>query len=184
MTSCMITTGCGGTGMRGWCALPSGPDPSYHGPMAVHRGYVPHLRAADADREAVAELLSDALTKGRLDAVEFGERLDRAFAARTVGELVALTADLPRPVARQGPPAARSRWVAVLLWVAWSMWLLLVAGAAGLSLLLAVFEDINPFWPLWFAVPWGFVLLLATYSTRPPRIRRRVRRGASRPAYH
>ncbi len=142
------------------------------------------MRAADADREAVADLLSDALAKGRLDALEFGERLDRTFAARTVGELVALTADLPRPSTRQGLHPRRSRWVTVLLWMAWTMWGVLAAGAVGLSLLIAIFADMNPFWPLWLASFWGVVLALATLSTRPNRPRLRIRRRASRPAYH
>ena len=148
---------------------------------------MPHLRAADVDREAVAELLSDALAKGRLDIVEFGERLDRAFAARTVGELVALSADLPRPDRRPrspGPQPWRSRWVAVLLWVAWSMWTVLAAGTVALWLLLAVVADITHPWPLWLASFWGVVLLFATVSTRPQRERHRVRRRPSRPAYH
>ena len=152
--------------------------------MVVHRGYVPHLRAADADRDAVADLLSDALARGRLDIAEFGERLDRAFAARTVGELVALTSDLPRPSVRQSFPAARSRWVTVLLWIAWSMWGVLAAGTVGLWLLLALLTETTHPWPLWLASFWGVVLLVATVSTRPDRGRRRVRRGASRPAYH
>jgi len=153
--------------------------------VAFHRGYVAQLRAADADRDAVADLLSDALAKGRLDTVEFGERLDRAFAARTVGELVALTSDLPRPATRQFAPAARSRWVTVLLWVAWSMWSVLAAGTVALWLLLAVLTGFDHPWPLWLASFWGIVLVLATASTRPKvRRRRRMRRGASRPAYY
>ena len=152
--------------------------------MAIHRGYVPYLRAADADRDAVADLLSDALAKGRLDTAEFGERLDRAFDARTVGELVALTSDLPRPSVRQSFPAARARWVTVLLWIAWSMWSVLAAGAVAMWLLLAVVAGITEPWPLWLASFWGVVLLGATVSTRPSRGRRRIRRGASRPAYH
>lgn len=36
----------------------------------------PELRASDADRERVAEVLRDALAEGRLDMTEFEERLD------------------------------------------------------------------------------------------------------------
>ena len=165
-------------------ALPREGDPTYDVPVAIQRGYVPHLRAADADREAVAELLSDALAKGRLDVVEFGDRLDRAFAARTVGELVALTSDLPRPSVRQSFPAARSRWVTVLLWLAWSMWSVLAAGTVALWLLLAMLAGFTEPWPLWLASFWGIVLIVVTVSTRPCRGRRPLRRGASRPAYH
>lgn len=55
----------------------------------------PELRASDADRERVAEVLRDALAEGRLDMEEFGERLDATYSARTYGELAPLTRDLP-----------------------------------------------------------------------------------------
>lgn len=56
---------------------------------------VPELRASDADRERVAEVLRDAVAEGRLDMEEFEERLDATFRARTYGELAPLTRDLP-----------------------------------------------------------------------------------------
>ncbi|AOP45665.1 DUF1707 SHOCT-like domain-containing protein [Streptomyces lydicus] len=56
---------------------------------------LPELRASDADRERVAEILRDALAEGRLVMEEFEERLDAAYRARTYGELEPLTADLP-----------------------------------------------------------------------------------------
>jgi hypothetical protein len=55
----------------------------------------PNLRASDADREASADRLRQHHTDGRLDQDEFQERLDRCFAAKTVGELAELTRDLP-----------------------------------------------------------------------------------------
>ncbi|MFJ6656114.1 DUF1707 domain-containing protein [Streptomyces sp. NPDC091377] len=55
----------------------------------------PELRASDADREQVAEVLRDALAEGRLDMGEFEERLDRTYRARTYGELAPITRDLP-----------------------------------------------------------------------------------------
>nr|WP_051926360.1 DUF1707 domain-containing protein [Streptomyces durhamensis] len=64
----------------------------------------PDLRAADADRERVAEVLRDALAEGRLDMEEFEERLEAAYKARTYGELAPLTRDLPAAGAA-APPA-------------------------------------------------------------------------------
>lgn len=58
---------------------------------------VPDLRASDADRDRVAEILRDALAEGRLDMEEFDERLGAAYRARTYGELAPLTRDLPVP---------------------------------------------------------------------------------------
>jgi hypothetical protein len=55
----------------------------------------PNLRASDADREATADRLRQHHTDGRLDQDEFQERLDRCFAAKTVGELAELTRDMP-----------------------------------------------------------------------------------------
>lgn len=55
----------------------------------------PELRASDADRERVAEVLRDAVAEGRLDMAEFEERLDATYRARTYGELAPITRDLP-----------------------------------------------------------------------------------------
>ncbi|MFD0436476.1 DUF1707 SHOCT-like domain-containing protein [Streptomyces chartreusis] len=55
----------------------------------------PELRASDADREQVAEILRDALAEGRLDMEEFEERLDATYKARTYGDLAPITRDLP-----------------------------------------------------------------------------------------
>ena len=54
----------------------------------------PVLRASDADRDRVIEVLRAALADGRLDAAEFDERLTVALAARTIDALAPLTADL------------------------------------------------------------------------------------------
>jgi DUF1707 SHOCT-like domain len=54
----------------------------------------PALRASDADRDRVIELLRAAVADGRLDQVEFDQRLDAALAARTIDALAPLTADL------------------------------------------------------------------------------------------
>jgi len=55
----------------------------------------PRMRASDADRERTTTLLREHHAQGRLTAEEFDDRLDRAFAAKTLGELDALLADLP-----------------------------------------------------------------------------------------
>jgi hypothetical protein len=60
----------------------------------------PNLRASDAERDATADRLRQHHTDGRLDQDEFQERLERCFAAKTVGELAQLTRDLPDDPAR------------------------------------------------------------------------------------
>jgi hypothetical protein len=63
------------------------------------------LRASDADRDRVAAMLGEALATGRLTSVEHADRLDVAYTAKTVGELVPITRDLPE-VSASGLPAA------------------------------------------------------------------------------
>jgi hypothetical protein len=53
------------------------------------------LRASDADRERFVESLRQHHVDGRLTADELAERTERAYAARTYGDLDALAADLP-----------------------------------------------------------------------------------------
>ena len=108
--------------------------------------------ASDGDREQVAERLRAASAEGRLTAEELEERLERAFSARTAGELEPLVADLP--AAERAPAPARRRrrgpdrdhlraYIAVnLLLVA--IWALTGAGY---------------FWPIWPILGWGLFVL-------------------------
>ncbi|RCG31470.1 DUF1707 domain-containing protein [Sphaerisporangium album] len=52
------------------------------------------LRASDDDRERVVTVLREAVVDGRLTQLEHEERVERVYSARTLGELVVLTADL------------------------------------------------------------------------------------------
>lgn len=58
------------------------------------------LRASDADRERVLTLLSEAAADGRLTLEEHSQRTERAYSARTLGELAGLTTDLAAPSAQ------------------------------------------------------------------------------------
>jgi hypothetical protein len=53
------------------------------------------MRAASADRERTVDVLKAGFTEGRLTQDEYTDRVGRAYAARTYGELNALIADLP-----------------------------------------------------------------------------------------
>jgi hypothetical protein len=74
----------------------------------------PQFRASDGEREAAIEQLRVAAAEGRLTSDELEERLEQAFAARTVGELRRLIADLPESTSVATPqhqlaaPPARS----------------------------------------------------------------------------
>ncbi|HEY5833551.1 DUF1707 SHOCT-like domain-containing protein [Streptomyces sp.] len=68
------------------------------------------LRASDADRDRIADILRDALAEGRLDTDEHSERIDKVYAAKTLGELEPLVRDLPAGRTAgpaPGPAAAR-----------------------------------------------------------------------------
>jgi hypothetical protein len=82
------------------------------------------LRASDADRDRVLALLAEATSDGRLTPDEHAERVQRACAARTLGELADLTADLVAASAQPvrlddgrmitgvfGPARRDGRWV-------------------------------------------------------------------------
>jgi hypothetical protein len=71
----------------------------------------PAIRASDAEREAVVARLQTAAGEGRLALEELAERLDRAFAAATRGELDTLTRDLPQERPEPLPAAKSRRWV-------------------------------------------------------------------------
>jgi hypothetical protein len=112
---------------------------------------VPEIRASDVERERVATLLRDHAAEGRLDASELDDRLGRAYAARTRGELDALTADLPAPArAPRRAPARRS--AALRPQVATYL--------AVMALLVAIWAltGADHFWPVWPALGWGLAL--------------------------
>ena len=67
------------------------------------------MRASDADRDRVAQLLNGAYVEGRLSKDEHDGRLEAALGARTYADLDNITMDLPSaglPAATTGAPAA------------------------------------------------------------------------------
>jgi hypothetical protein len=153
------------------------------------------MRAADSDRQFVADRLRGALNEGRLDLSEYDDRLKRAYAARTYGELDTLLHDLPPvapaersrlattdPVARGpalAPGAGRGRIPAWLLAV-WGSWL--SASLVCLVVWLATTPGGYP-WPIWVAGPWGAVLLgrtIMAYASGDPEGYERAERERER----
>ena len=68
----------------------------------------PEVRASDADRDRVIDVLRGAVGDGRLTADEFEERLEAALSSRTLGELAVLTADLVAGPGRPGAAVAQA----------------------------------------------------------------------------
>ena len=70
------------------------------------------LRAADADRDVVHDVLTEAYADGRLDRSEFDTRTEAVAGARTLGELPAaldgLVLTAPVPALREGTALATS----------------------------------------------------------------------------
>jgi hypothetical protein len=83
--------------------------------MGMNQGGEPNpsLRASDAERERVVEILRQHTAEGRITADEFEERMTAAYAARTMGALAELTTDLPVDLAehtrRQSELAKRAK---------------------------------------------------------------------------
>ena len=78
----------------------------------------PELRVSDADRETTVVRLREAGGEGRLTLEELADRVERADAARTWGELEALTADLPASSGAAVVPDAprrQRRWVVAIM---------------------------------------------------------------------
>jgi hypothetical protein len=153
------------------------------------------VRASDADRDQAAAALREHLVAGRLTVDEFDERLGRAYAAKTLGELDDLMADLPvadlvqfpdaslRPSPgdppRPGPgpawpaqagrsgvsPARRAAWGS---WLTISLFLITIWVISGGS---------GSLWFLWMALALGALMLGRWVLGVPAHRRRRVPRS-------
>lgn len=67
------------------------------------------VRVSDAERDVVLQALGNNAAEGRLTLDELEERSGKALAARTRGDLAALTSDLPEAGAAPVAPAAQRR---------------------------------------------------------------------------
>lgn len=140
------------------------------------------LRAADSDRQFVAERLQAALNEGRLTLSEYDERLQQTYAARTYGELDRMLDDLPATITGRGSvvpaqpspvasapvaqasagqaPEAGSRfphWLQVI----WGSWF---ASVLVCTVVYLITDAGGYFWPVWVAGPWGALLLVRTIA--------------------
>jgi len=71
------------------------------------------IRASDADRDRVVELLNVAYSEGRLSKDEYDGRLENAFSARTYADLDQIVADLPAVPTTVVNPVAKVNGLAI-----------------------------------------------------------------------
>jgi len=143
----------------------------------------PPVRASDGDRQRVVELLREHTSAGRLTIEEYEQRVDAAYAAKTISALRPLLADLPVHLeevlppevpARSAPPrwqpgpagapepdqagSESTRWV-----------LLVVAVVVLLGMVLLAVRGVFVFWPLFI----GGMFIFRGGLRRGPRHHRR-----------
>lgn len=138
------------------------------------------MRASDADRDRVAEILREAHGEGRLRQDELLERVEATYSAQTFRDLDRVIEDLPIPrrppgVLARTPrsalpetrPGVGRRLVRGFLTFQWWVYLSVVL----LCVMIWALTDPQNFWPGWVAGPWGVVLGVGelAYRTRRPR---------------
>jgi Domain of unknown function (DUF1707)/Cell wall-active antibiotics response 4TMS YvqF len=85
---------------------------------AAEPASTPALRASDDERHRMVEQLGDHAAAGRITLAELEDRVARAYAAKTRGELAELTTDLPAASASAAPTRPRrkpSKWLLAVL---------------------------------------------------------------------
>ncbi len=137
----------------------------------------PRIRASDADRDRVAEALREHHATGRLTLEEFQDRLDRAYAAKTLGDLDELVSDLPaidlyqlpipaaqRPGALSVPAAGQHGRLSPMWKTAWAGW----ATVSMVCFVVWLLAGMGSPWFLWVAGPWGAVMAVRwIFGTAP-----------------
>jgi hypothetical protein len=123
-----------------------------------HPSRDPALRASDADREAIAEILRRQHADGRIDTLELQERLEVCYRSRTLGELERLLADLPHDA--EGP-MGESSGRAAHRGVPWRATLLPLL---PIVLVVAAICGATGRHAVWLAVPVAFLILRLAQS--------------------
>ena len=137
----------------------------------------PEMRASDADRDRTAAALREHCAQGRITMDELQERLDAAYAAKTVGDLDRVTKDLPEidlyalPVpAEQKSGTVTPRRHGTLserghglpgYWRAYAT-VNLICFTVWLVSCLSTGQLVFPWW-IWLAGGWGAALLARTF---------------------
>lgn len=142
----------------------------------------PDIRASDADRDRVAEMLREHCAQGRITMDELEERLEATYAARTLGALGQVTADLPEEDLYELPVPAKQRATQLPVRrspgelssrtarAAWASWAAVNLVCFTVWLLVGITSGAWYPWWIWVAGPWGAVMLAGQiFGTRGPR---------------
>lgn len=128
----------------------------------------PEMRASDADRDRVARALREHCAQGRIGVDELDERLERVYRSKTLGDLEAVTGDLPEqdlyelpvPASRQSLPANRLGGIyRTGLRAGWMTYATVNALCLVVWLIGAVTTGAWYPWWVWVAGPWGVLML-------------------------
>ena len=140
------------------------------------------LRASDADRAVVQEVLAEAYADGRLDREELDARSATVGSARTLGELPPLLADLVAPTTatpaglhRMTPDQLERRAVAKYRADRREAFLGFVGPSLVCVVIWALVNNDGFFWPM-FVMAFTFLNVLRTVVTRPDMIENNKRR--------
>lgn len=140
------------------------------------------LRASDADRAIISGALAEAYADGRLSAQEHDERETANQAAKTLGELPPLLADLVLPEVPSPsrvpdvPPSGSLHRQAVREYVG-KLWEAGAGTATPFVICTAIWLFTTPgryFWPMWVLFP--FVLTVGSMLLGAPSEIRRIER--------
>jgi hypothetical protein len=145
------------------------------------RADIETMRAADTDRQKVADQLKTALDEGRLTLHEYDERVSSAYASKTYQELLMLLTDLPRPglsasevrARHEAEQRRRARRLPTAMLVLWTIWAALAVVNLVVYALVEVSVDTDVYpWPVWLAVP-GAALAAVTVGVQVIRSQQR-----------
>lgn len=111
----------------------------------------PELRASDADRNVVLDVLNAAFQDGRLDVAEHAERVEQALAVKRLADLPALVSDLvadpsPAPATVRAASTGRSiQGITIAAWFGLAVLVNLIWAATWL----AGGDAPTYYWPIW-----------------------------------
>lgn len=127
------------------------------------------MRAGDSDRDTAREILTEAYAQGRIDRLEYDQRIESTLQAHHLGQLVPILNDISltplgqpsAPAARAHAPTAPSRRSSGKGRSGAVKTAVFVVGVTNLVWLLTSITSgqLNYYWPMWPALGMAIMLL-------------------------